>query len=40
MGSNVTIAMIDTGIDTDHPEFIGRISEYSYNATENALSQL
>ncbi len=25
------IAIIDTGIDTDHPEFIGRISELSYN---------
>jgi len=37
MGSNVTIAIIDTGIDTDHPEFIGRISEYSYNATEDKI---
>ncbi len=32
-GSGKTIAVIDTGIDTDHPEFAGRISEYSYNAT-------
>ena len=32
-GSNITVAVIDTGIDTDHPEFEGRISEYSYNAT-------
>ncbi len=32
-GSGVTVAVIDTGIDTDHPEFIGKISEYSYNAT-------
>ena len=34
-GSGVTVAVIDTGIDTDHPEFEGRISEYSYNATED-----
>ena len=34
-GSGITIAVIDTGIDTDHPEFAGRISEYSYNATED-----
>ena len=26
------IAIIDTGIDTDHPEFSGRISQRSYNA--------
>ena len=32
-GDGVTVAVIDTGIDTDHPEFVGRISEYSYNAT-------
>lgn len=36
-GSGVTVAVIDTGIDTDHPEFTGRISEYSYNATENKI---
>jgi len=29
--SDYLIAIIDTGIDTDHPEFIGRISELSYN---------
>jgi uncharacterized repeat protein (TIGR02543 family) len=29
---NYLIAIIDTGIDTDHPEFIGRISSESYNA--------
>lgn len=29
---DVTIAIIDSGIDTDHEEFIGRISELSYNA--------
>ena len=34
-GKSVTVAIIDTGIDTDHPEFVGRISEYSYNATED-----
>ena len=27
-GSGITIAVIDTGIDTDHPEFAWRISEY------------
>ncbi len=31
-GRGVTIAIIDTGIDTDNPDFIGRISERSYNA--------
>ena len=36
-GDGVTIAVIDTGIDTDHPEFAGRISEYSYNATEDKI---
>ena len=34
-GSGMTVAVIDTGIDTDHPEFAGKISEYSYNATED-----
>ncbi len=29
---DVTIAIIDTGIDVDHPEFVGRLSEESYNA--------
>ena len=36
-GSDITVAVIDTGIDTDHPEFAGRISEYSYNATEDKI---
>lgn len=34
-GKGITIAVIDTGIDTDHPEFAGRISQLSYNATED-----
>ena len=34
-GENITVAIIDTGIDTDHREFAGRISEYSYNASED-----
>ncbi len=34
-GSGVTVAVIDSGIDTDHPEFAGRISEKSYNASED-----
>ena len=36
-GSGTTVAVIDTGIDTDHPEFSGRISEWSYNATEDKI---
>jgi len=36
-GNGVTVAVIDTGIDTDHPEFQGIISEYSYNATEDKI---
>ena len=32
-GNGITVAVIDTGIDTDNAEFTGRISEYSYNAT-------
>jgi len=36
-GSGITVAVIDSGIDTDHPEFAGRISEYSYNATEDKI---
>jgi uncharacterized repeat protein (TIGR02543 family) len=31
-GEGITIAVIDTGIDTDHNEFQGRISELSYNS--------
>lgn len=30
--SDVVVAIIDTGIDIDHPEFLGRISPFSYNA--------
>jgi hypothetical protein len=30
--SLITVAIIDTGIDIDHPEFTGRISELSYNS--------
>lgn len=30
--SAVTVAIIDTGIDVNHPEFTGRISALSYNA--------
>lgn len=36
-GSGITVAVIDTGIDTDHKEFSGRISEYSYNASEDKI---
>ena len=37
VGSGVTVAVIDTGIDTDHPEFSGRISDLSYNASEDKI---
>ncbi len=37
LGNGVKVAVIDTGIDTDHPEFQGRISEYSYNASEDKI---
>ncbi len=30
--SSITVAIIDTGIDTAHPEFAGRLSPLSYNA--------
>jgi subtilisin family serine protease len=31
-GAGVVVAVIDTGIDTSHPEFTGRISSESYNS--------
>lgn len=31
----MTVAIIDTGIDTDHEEFQGRISKLSYNASDD-----
>ena len=34
-GNGVKIAVIDTGIDTDHPEFEGKISEKSYDASND-----
>lgn len=36
-GAGVTVAVIDTGIDTDNPEFEGRISKYSYNASHDKI---
>ena len=36
-GGNRTVAIIDTGIDTDHPEFEGKISDWSYNATDDKI---
>lgn len=36
-GTGLKIAIIDSGIDTDHPEFAGRISPYSYNATTDKI---
>jgi subtilisin family serine protease len=36
-GNGITVAIIDTGIDTDHPEFAGKISEYSYNSTDDKI---
>ncbi|MFI3229772.1 MAG: leucine-rich repeat protein, partial [Bacillota bacterium] len=35
LGSGITVAVIDTGIDTDHSEFAGKISDLSYNATDD-----
>ena len=32
-GNGITIAVIDSGVDYDHPDLSGKISELSYNAT-------
>ncbi len=37
MGDGVTVAIIDTGLDYDHPEFTGKISPYSYNASTDQI---
>ena len=37
LGSRITVAVIDSGLDYTHPEFAGRISEYSYNASEDKI---
>lgn len=34
-GSGIKVAIIDSGIDTDHPEFAERISEMSYYASQD-----
>lgn len=34
----ITVAVLDTGIDTDHPMFEGRISQYSHNYVDTANS--
>ena len=31
----ITVAVLDTGIDTDHPMFAGRISKYSHNFVDS-----
>lgn len=36
-GAGVTVAVIDTGIDTDHEEFKGRISKLSYDASDDKI---
>jgi tetratricopeptide (TPR) repeat protein len=38
-GQNAVVAVIDTGIDTDHPDFAGKISPLSYNASEDKVLQ-
>ena len=35
VGAGVTVAVIDSGIDTDSASFAGRISDWSYNATQD-----
>jgi uncharacterized repeat protein (TIGR02543 family) len=37
--ADVVVAIIDTGIDTDHDEFIGRILQTSYNARTKTTSE-
>ena len=37
---SIVIAIIDTGIDIDHPEFEGRISELSYNVPNDSVGLL
>jgi len=34
-GAGVVVAVIDSGIDTDHPDFAGKISERSYDASND-----
>ena len=36
-GQGTKIAVIDSGIDTDHPDFAGKISELSYNASKDRI---
>lgn len=37
--ADITVAIIDTGIDTDHEEFSGRILQTSYNARTKTTSE-
>ena len=34
-GAGVVVAVIDSGIDTDHPDFAGKISDRSYDASND-----
>ncbi len=36
-GDGIKVAVIDTGIDTDHSEFLNKISNRSYNATTDKI---
>ena len=36
-GDGIKVAVIDTGIDTDHSEFLTKISDKSYNATTDKI---
>lgn len=37
--NDVVVAIVDTGIDTDHEEFVGRILQTSYNARTKVVSE-
>ena len=34
-GQGVTVAVADTGVDSNHPEFLNRLAPFGYNAVDN-----